>query len=32
VTYQHRWVTSLVQQTGTITFSIASATRMEPQQ
>jgi Flp pilus assembly protein TadG len=32
VTYQHRWVTTLVQQTGTITFTVASATRMEPQQ
>ena len=32
VTYQHRWVTTLVQQTGTISFTVASATRMEPQQ
>ncbi len=32
VTYQHRWITTLVQQTGLITFSISSATRMEPQQ
>ena len=32
VTYQHRWITTLVQQTGTITFTVASATRLEPQQ
>lgn len=32
VTYEHRWITSLVQQTGTITFTVASATRLEPQQ
>jgi hypothetical protein len=32
VTYQHRWVTTLIQQTGTINFTVASATRMEPQQ
>jgi Flp pilus assembly protein TadG len=32
VTYQHYWITALVQQTGSITFGIASATRMEPQQ
>ena len=32
VTYQHRWITTLVQQTGTITFTVASATRVEPQQ
>lgn len=32
VTYNHRWMTSLVQQTGIITFSVASATRLEPQQ
>jgi Flp pilus assembly protein TadG len=32
VTYQHRWITSVVQQTGTIVFTIGSATRMEPQQ
>ena len=32
VTYQHRWITSLVQQTGLITFSVSSGTRIEPQQ
>jgi Flp pilus assembly protein TadG len=32
VTYQHRWITTLVQQTGTITFTVASATRVEPQE
>ena len=32
VIYQHRWITTIVQQTGTITFTVASATRMEPQQ
>ncbi|MDQ2952599.1 MAG: pilus assembly protein [Chloroflexota bacterium] len=32
VTYQHRWITSLVQTTGLITFSVASGTRLEPQQ
>jgi Flp pilus assembly protein TadG len=32
VTYQHRWVTSIAQVTGSVTFSIATATRMEPQQ
>ena len=32
VTYQHRWITGIVQQTGLITFSLASATRMEPQE
>ena len=32
VTYQHRWITTIVQQTGTITFTVTSATRLEPQQ
>jgi Flp pilus assembly protein TadG len=32
ITYQHRWITTVVQQTGTITFTIGSATRMEPQE
>lgn len=32
VTYQHRWITSLVQQTGTATFTVGSATRVEPQE
>jgi Flp pilus assembly protein TadG len=33
VTYQHRWMTTIAQQSGgTITFSVGSATRMEPQQ
>src|ERR1700687_68835 len=32
VTYQHHWITSIVQQTGSITFSVASATRMETAQ
>ncbi|HYK99022.1 MAG TPA: TadE family protein [Candidatus Acidoferrales bacterium] len=32
ITYQHSWITTLVQQTGTITFSVATATRIEPQQ
>lgn len=33
VTYQHKWMTTIAQQSGgTITFSVGSATRMEPQQ
>ena len=32
VAYQHRWITTIAQNTSTITFSVGSATRMEPQQ
>jgi Flp pilus assembly protein TadG len=33
VTYQHHWITTIAQNTGgTITFSVGSATRLEPQQ
>jgi Flp pilus assembly protein TadG len=33
VTYQHRWITTVAQHAGgTITFSVGSATRLEPQQ
>lgn len=32
VTYEHRWITSLAQTTGLITFSVSSGTRLEPQQ
>lgn len=32
ITYQHRWITTIVQQTGTISFTVSSGTRMEPQQ
>ena len=33
VTYQHRWMTTVVESySGTLTFSVGSATRMEPQE
>jgi Flp pilus assembly protein TadG len=32
VTYQHRWMSSIAQLTGTITFTVGAAARMEPQQ
>ena len=32
ITYQHYWVTTVVQRGGSITFTVATATRIEPQQ